>query len=255
MGIKQTKFMRVLLVILFVFTTFFSTSQYLEEREDLSSKRRPGIMWFYSGFRPYETTKLRKYDRLMVDIVYNDWQGDKEILESPWYSIGVNTSLMFDVPFTKSNTVGFGWGIGFSHYNNHTKTNFDRNFNNNTTTLSDLDSMLNIKRSKYAANYIEIPIEFRFRTKGMKHFKFLVGGKIGYQLNAYTKTVEEIEGRDYKFKSFNFPDNNRLRYGATVRIGFRNVSLYGAYFFSTLFNDNESVNLTPLSVGLSIALF
>lgn len=247
--------MRILLAIFILSNTFFSTGQYLEDREDLSSKRRPGVMWFYSGFRPYETTKLRKYDRLIVDVVYNDWNGDKELFESPWYSIGINTSLMFDIPFTKSNTIGFGWGVGFSHYNNHTKTNFDRNFEENTTTLSDLDNTLDIKRSKYAANYLEIPIEFRFRTKGIKHFKFLIGAKVGYQLNAYTKTVEEIEGREYKFKSFNFPDNNRLRYGATVRIGFRNISLYGAYFFSSLFNDSQSVNLNPVNIGLSFSLF
>lgn len=247
--------MRILLAIFILSNTFFSTGQYLEDREDLSSKRRPGVMWFYSGFRPYETTKLRKYDRLIVDVVYNDWNGDKELFESPWYSIGINTSLMFDIPFTKSNTIGFGWGVGFSHYNNHTKTNFDRNFEENTTTLSDLDNTLDIKRSKYAANYLEIPIEFRFRTKGIKHFKFLIGAKVGYQLNAYTKTVEEIEGREYKFKSFNFPDNNSLRYGATVRIGFRNISLYGAYFFSSLFNDSQSVNLNPVNIGLSFSLF
>ncbi|MGB0932968.1 MAG: outer membrane beta-barrel protein [Lishizhenia sp.] len=247
--------MKLLFVLLFVSTTFFSRSQYIEEREDLSSKRRPGVMWFYSGFRPYEKEKLRKYDRLIIDVVYNDWQGDRELFESPWYSIGLNTSLMFDIPFTKANTIGLGWGFGFSHYNNHTKTNFNRNFEENTTTLSNLDNTLDIKRSKYAANYLEIPLELRFRTKGIKHFKLLIGGKIGYQLNAYTKTVEEINDRDYKFKSFNFPDNNRLRYGATVRVGYRNFSLYGAYFFSSLFNDEQSVLLTPVNIGVSIALF
>lgn len=247
--------MRILLLSIVLFSTLLAEAQYFVDREDLSARRRPGVMWFYSGLKPYDTTYLRKYDRLMIDVVYNDWQGDKEIFQSPWYSIGINTSLMFDIPFTKANTIGFGWGVGFSHYNNHTKTNFDRNYQDNSTTLSDLDSSLNIKRSKYAANYLEIPLELRFRTKGMKHVKFLIGGKIGYQLNAYTKTVEEIEGGDYKFKSFNFPDNNRLRYGATVRMGFRNISLYGAYFFSALFNDSESVSLTPVSMGLSIALF
>lgn len=230
-------------------------AQYLEEEQGLVSRHRPGAMWFYSGFSNYDTTKLRKYDRLVVDVLYNDWQGDLSPLNSPWSSIGFNVNLMFDVPFTKANTVGLGWGVAFSHYNNRTKVGFNSNYTEGSTSTYSLDLQQEIVWSKFNANYIEIPLELRFRTRGYQHFKFFVGGKIGYQLNAYTKTKENIEEKNYKFKNYNFPDRNPLRYGLTARVGIRNWSVYAAYHFSDLFTHENSVKLSPITAGISIALF
>ncbi|SFT63871.1 Outer membrane protein beta-barrel domain-containing protein [Lishizhenia tianjinensis] len=230
-------------------------AQYLEEEQGLVSRYRPGAMWFYSGFSNYDTTKLRKYDRLIVDILYNDWQGDRSPLKSPWSSIGFNVNVMFDVPFTKANTIGLGWGVAFSHYNNRTPIGFESNYTEGSTTTFPLIFPNNLDWSKYNANYIEIPLELRFRTKGYQHFKFFVGGKIGYQLNAYTKTKETIQGKSYKFKNYNFPDRNPRRYGLTARVGIRNWSVYAAYYFSGLFTHENSVQLSPITAGISIALF
>jgi len=236
-------------------STFNVQSQYAAENEGLTSRFRPGVGWFYSGLNPYEAEKLRKYDRLMIDIVYNDWHGERDFFESPWYSIGFNTSLMFDKVLTKSNTVGFGWGIAFSHTNNYSDGRFTRNTQDGFTILDDFPAGEEPLRSKFSSNYIEIPLEFRFKTKGYKHFKFMIGGKIGYQLNAFDKVVNKVDGITYSSKNFNFPDRNPLRYGATVRIGIRNWALFGAYYFSELFTDSQSVQLTPYSVGLTISLF
>ena len=239
-----------------VFLTAFSASgQYSVEDEGLKSRFRPGVGWFYNGGRPYEAEKLRKYDRLMIDIVYNDWPGDRDYFQSPWYSIGFNTSLMFDKVLTKSNTVSFGWGVAFSHTNNYSSGRFNRNTQDGFTFIDDFPAGEEPLRSKFSANYIEVPLEFRFKTKGYKHFKFMIGGKIGYQLNAFDKIVNKVNGVTYSTKNFNFPDRNPLRYGATVRIGIRNWSLFGAYYFSELFTDSQSVQLTPYSVGLTISLF
>ena len=248
--------MRFLIVCISIVCLGFNLkAQDLEEERGLVSRYRPGAMWFYSGFSKYDTTKLRKYDRLVVDVLYNDWQGDIEPLNSPYTSIGFNVNLMFDVPFTKANTVGLGWGFAFSHYNNRTTVGFNSNYTEGSTSTYDLSLQEDVKWSKFNANYIEIPVELRFRTRGYQHFKFFLGGKIGYQLNAYTKTKETIEGKNYKFKSYNFPDRSPLRYGVTARIGIRNWSLYAAYYFTPFFTHENSVNLTPLTAGVSIALF
>ena len=256
LGTKESDFMKKTIVLLVVVCfSLLAKAQYIEEEANLVSRNRPGAMWYYSGLGKYDTTKLRKYDRLVFDVVYNDWQGDISPLNSPWSSIGFNVSLMFDVPFTKANTVGLGWGLSYSHFNNRTKIGFNSNYKEGTTTTYSLDLKEEVIWSKFNANYLEIPLELRFRTKGFRHFKFFVGGKIGYQLNAYTKTKESIEGETYKFKHYNFPDRNPLRYGLTARVGIRNWSFYAAYYFSELFQENESVSLTPISAGVSIALF
>lgn len=243
-----------LLLIAFIYSsTLFS--QYQADNEGLYSRFRPGVAWFYSGLKPFEEEKLHKYDRLMVDVVYNDWHGEKDYFSSPWNSIGFNASLMFDVILTQGNTMSFGWGIGFSHFSNKSKLQFTRDLVNNTTLVSDFPTGSNVSDSKFGANYVEIPLELRFRTKGFKHFKFMIGGKIGYQLNAYSKEKVRVDGKNYATKQFNFADSNPLRYAATVRVGIRNWAVYGAYYFSPLFTGDGSADLTPISMGITLSLF
>ncbi|RYM33941.1 PorT family protein [Brumimicrobium glaciale] len=243
-----------LILVLFIYSSSLS-AQYEVENEGLYSRFRPGIGWFYSGLKPFEEGKLHKYDRLILDVVYNDWYGDKDYFASPPTSIGFNAALMFDVVLTKGNTMSFGWGVGYSHYSNKSNLQFFRDLVNKTTLTSDFPVGLEPKSSKFGANYIEIPLELRFRTKGHSHFKFMIGGKIGYQLNAYSKETNRVDGKNYSTKQYNFADSNPLRYGATVRIGIRNWAIYGAYYFSPLFTDSGSADLTPISMGVSISLF
>lgn len=243
-----------LLLMLFIYSSSLS-AQYEAEEEGLYSRFRPGVMWFYSGLKPFEEEKLHKYDRLIFDVVYNDWYGDKDHFESPPTSIGFNTALMFDVILTKGNTMSFGWGIGYSHYSNKSELQFSRDLVKNETLISDFPIGSEPKSAKFGANYIEIPLELRFRTKGHKHFKFMVGGKIGYQLNAFSKETYRIDGKNYSTKQYNFADSNPLRYGATVRVGIRNWAIYGAYYFSPLFTGSGSADLTPMELGISISLF
>jgi len=244
------------IIIVLILTIYSATlwGQYQEE-EGLYSRFRPGVAWFYSGFTQYEEGKLRKYDRLMLDLVYNDFYGDRDYFSSPWQSIGFNASLMFDVVLTKGNTMSFGWGVGYSHFSNRTKLQFTRDMVNKSTLVTEFPVGFEPKSSKFGANYIEVPLELRFRTKGHSHFKFMIGGKIGYQLNAFSKETERIDGKNYTTKHYNFPDSNPLRYGATVRIGIRNWAIYGAYYFSPLFTNKASADLTPISVGVTISLF
>lgn len=230
-------------------------SQYLEKNENLISRFKPGLAWFYSGTTPNEAEKLRKYDRLMIDLTYDDWQGDRELFTSPWNSIGFSVSFMKNSVLTKANTISLGYGLAFSRYNNKTNTPLYIDEISESTSFAESYEDSNNEQWSFHANYLEIPIELRFRTKGYKHFKFIFGGKIGYQLNAYRKLKFKSSGNKYTNKLYNFPDRNMLRYGVTARVGIRNWSLFAAYYFSPLFTQATSVDLTPLSLGISISLF
>lgn len=243
------------LIIILFFSIGLLNAQYNAADDGLVSRFKPGIGWYFSGTKPYKEKKLRKYDRLIIDIVYNDWQGDREIFKTPWQSVGFNIALMADKVITKKNTFSIGYGLSFSHYNNKSNQSFVRNIQEGSTVLQPFDTADEISRNKFTANYLEVPLEFRFKTKGYKHFKFMVGGKIGFQLNSFTKTSQLVEGQRYTTRIYNFPDNNKLRYGATVRIGIRNWAIFGAYYFSELFTNKNSVQLSPVSMGISISLF
>lgn len=243
----------ILLIIIFSSSLLFSQDNN-EEKTDVQSRYRPGIGWFYSGFKPLENGATNKYDRVMIDLVYNDWYGDQNYFESPWNSIGFNASMMFDLALTRNNMLAIGIGLGYSYFNNKSKLQFSRNFDENTTTAMKYLPKDQPSKNKFGANYIEIPLELRFRTKGVQHFKFYVGGKIGFAMNAFTKEVDKIDGKKYASKTVNFPDLNRWRYGVTARIGIRNFAFFAAYYFSPMFKSSESIQLYPISMGITLSL-
>jgi hypothetical protein len=104
-------------------------------------------------------------------------------------------------------------------------------------------------------NSFSIPIEFRFRTGGWRHFKFHIGGKIGYQANLLSKYVANVGGHREVWKRYSFPDAARLIYSAHIRIGMRNWALFASYNFNPIFENSNSTRLNMIQAGLSLSLF
>lgn len=234
--------------------SFSSLGQY-DSKGDMVSRFRPGFMWFYTGLRPAKEEKVRRYDRLIFDLTYNDWIGDQNIFQNHWASIGLNTNLMFDIPLSKGNTVALG--IGLQHQ--LTRIRHDRAWNVSDsleqTNLIVIDSTYYFDKSVYGANTFAIPIELRFRKESWKHFKLHIGGKVGYQVNAFNKLKESAGETKIVSKTYGFPDANPLIYGAHVRIGLKSWALYGSYQFNTMFSNKNSTKLNLVQIGLSISLY
>lgn len=255
-GNKNLKMIRavVVLIVLLGFAVE-GWSQYNSEGEG-KSRFRPGAFWFYSGVRPANTDKPRKYDRLIFDVTYNDWIGDKGPFENHWASIGLNTNLIFDIPMTKGENVA-SFGIGVSH--EYASIRHDQKFvfvdDPASTLLVDKDTTDSFFKSSLNSNSFSIPIEFRFRSKGWKHFKFILGGKIGYQVNMNSKYISRVDGHRVVNKINGFPDEGKLLYSAHVRFGLRNWALYAAYYFNPMFTNSNSTKLNRIQMGISISLF
>lgn len=241
-----------LLLIFLSMQTFAQNKDKNEKNKDIQSRYTPGVLWRFTGMTPRVGKNGAKYDRLVFDLYYNTWLGENNSVKTKWYSLGFNANFMFDIPFNRKSTASFAIGVGFSHLNIYHNGTLAVDSTYTTTTLSALSSDApQRKQNKFVSNYLQIPLEFRFRTSGVKHFKFYVGGVIGVRLNSYEKWKEG----SLKFKQFNFPDIARFRYGVTARIGIRNWSIYGAYFISDLFKNDSSSKLNPLCVGISVSLF
>ncbi|MCE2742373.1 MAG: PorT family protein [Fluviicola sp.] len=221
----------------------------------LISRFRPGFMWFYTGIRPAETEKVRKYDRLIFDVTYSSFSGGKESFKNKGLSLGLNTSLLFDIPITKGNTISIGTGISHSFFQVGHNNLFLTNSKEGTTTYQLKDSLDAFKRSSLAGNVFSIPLELRFRSKNWKHVKFHLGGKVGYQANLYSKYIIQSVDIDKRIKSFYFPDVNGLVYSVHARIGIRNWALFGSYSINKMFSNTKSTPINTLQVGLSISLF
>ncbi len=247
--------MRASFLLLCCLLTFSLSAQYDSKGENEVSRFRPGVMWFYTGIRPAKVEKVRKYDRLIFDVTYNDWVGDREPFGNSWASIGLNTNLMFDIPLTKGNTVSLGVGISHQYINIRHNTELITDDIAGTTTYIPVNATQSFYKSSLAGNSFSIPLEIRFRKESWRHFKVHIGGKFGYQANLFSKKVSNLNGYRVVNKNFGFPDKNDWIYSAHIRFGLRNWALFASYNFNTIFSNQNSSQLNLIQMGLSISLF
>jgi len=236
--------------------SFGLLSQYDGEGENEVSRFRPGVMWFYTGMRPAKPENPSKYDRLIFDITYNDWDGDRDLFKNSLLSLGLNTNLMFDVPLTKGNTVAFGWGFSHQLFNiRHDEMLISDNENKTTILIPLASTGFTPKTRSLVGNSFSIPLEIRFRKKSWKHFKVHLGGKVGCQVRLTEKTVGEYDGYKEVYKRHGFPNNSKFIYSTHIRLGLRNWALYASYNLNPIFLDKKSTQLNLIQFGLSISLF
>ncbi|NRA12703.1 MAG: hypothetical protein HRT57_12170 [Crocinitomicaceae bacterium] len=246
---------KVLLFIGFALLVNVGHSQYDSKVDGPISQFKAGFMWFYTGLRPAKEDKVRKYDRLIFDLTYNDWNGDSKLFQNHWASIGLNTNFMFDIPLAKGNKVALGVGVSHQYTNIRHNNNLIKDYTAGTTIYAPKTPTDTYTKSVFGGNSFSIPLELRFRNEGWKHFKFHIGGKIGYQVNAFSKQVGTVNGKRSISKSYGFADNSKLLYSAHVRIGLRNWALFASYNFNKIFKNESSVQLNQVQAGISISLF
>ncbi len=223
----------------------------------LISRYRPGFMWFYGGIRPSKLVDAKKYDRLIVDLNYNDWiNKNQPLFKNHWSSIGFNIQTVFDIPFNANNTVGMGFGIGYGHSRIQSDYLLNHVDSNQTTILTEIPLNSGIEKSVFTVNKIFVPIELRFRTAGWKHFKFQLGGRIGYQFLGQTHLfTKNNSGLEVETITSGFKDLDPLLMSVHARIGIRNWALTASYNLNPYFKNKQSTTLNGLELGLSISLF
>lgn len=252
LSIKMNKTIQIALIFLSI--CLFGNAQE-EDKVENKSRFRPGIMWYNTGWKPAKAGKVPKYDRLMFDITYNDWIGERETFKIKGPSMGMNVNWLFEFPLVKNNLLSIAFGPSYGFYNLRHDMPVVYNDLTQTTQFGNLEDQGYFGKRRLVGHQIAIPIEFRIRTKGFKHFKVHLGGKIGYQLALTEKAKFEQEGELIKAKTNASQDVNRLVYSAHVRIGIRNFALYGSYNFNPFYGNATSTQLHLLQLGLTVSLF
>lgn len=243
--------MRSKIILIFLAIGLQANAQYNSEGVN-KSRFRPGLFWYFTGYHPAIPGKVRKYDRLIFDVTYSDWMGDRKLFANHWASIGLNTNLMFDIPIAKKNTVSLGIGVCYGFHTIRHNKNVIVDPSNSWTVVSDSAMNSSLKKASFAGHNFSIPIELRFRTKGWKHFKVHLGGKIGFESNFYGKLRSNSGGKSTRLV---LPDYNQLTYGAYVRMGMRNWAILASYNFNPIFSNAKSTQLNMIQLGLSVSLF
>lgn len=153
-----------------------------------------------------------------------------------------------------------GFGVGLEKYSFDNNVTLGRS-DAGAVVLNELPETWDVKKTKLAANYFDIPLELRFhvnKNNFRKSFKIGVGGKAGILFDSHTKIRYKEDGDAKIIKNKESFDLSRFRYGVQGRIGIGGFSLFYYQELSELFKDGEgpeATTATPFKVGMSLAIF
>ena len=170
-------------------------------------------------------------------------------------------------------------GIGLSLERYKFKNDYLIDYASNSTSdgilmISPNDSSIpGIKKSQLITNYIDVPLELRFSTNPedpARSFKISVGGRVGYLYDSFSKIKYKEDGEAKKIKNKEDFNLTKFRYGLTARIGVGNLSIFGYYNLTPLFEEDKGVNervgedtaqtlvkkdFSTFTIGISLASF
>lgn len=213
---------------------------------------KPNVESAFQGVHAKEPENGAKRDRLMLDVHYNDWLGERSEVKTGWRSIGYNWNFYHDMPLNSKSTVSIATGLRFG------KTVVQHNGFiqvGDSINQSILVSTNNIEfprtNQRFVQSHLELPLELRFRGVNKKSYRLTLGGSIGMRLNSYERWRE---GSD-KFREFNHANAMIWRAGAYMRLGYHRWSFYGAYYLTPWFQGNDNSKLNTVQVGVSFSFF
>ncbi len=198
---------------------------------------------------------------LVIDIGFNFLLNNDTTLNSGfWGSKIINIYYFRQAPIGKSPfSINFGIGFGLEKLRFDENQTFQIDTNGNTAIVN-LPTGIDVKKSKIAANFIDIPLEVRYHfNKENKSSGFMVGvgGKIGYLFSSHTKVKFKQDGETKTTKFHESYNLNKFRYGLTARVGSPGISAFGYYNLNKLFEDGKgpSNDMSTWNVGLTISGF
>jgi hypothetical protein len=202
-----------------------------------------------------KTSKIK--DKFIIDVYHDNWLGKPDSIKTKWQSRGTAISFFYDYQLGKSN-FSIAAGASIASHNIlmngaivSTTDSAGRAFS--SIDVFDEPYKSTVKKNKISTNFVEVPVEVRFRTKPNEKghsMNVFVGAKVGYLINAHSKTIDKTG----KYKSFNFSDINNIRYGTYIRAGYGKVSLYGFYSLSEFFKEKQGIIMNPFSLGVSYSI-
>jgi hypothetical protein len=219
-----------------------------EEKNEKSDNGRRHFRGHWSGLEIGLNNYTTSGNSMVLpsDINYMNLNSSKSInfnLNLPQISIG----------FTRHVGLVTGLGINWNNYRFEGNNSIEKDINGMIVPLTPNGIL---KKSKLATVYLTLPLLLEMQLPVENHHFNVAAGFIGaLKLGSHTKMV--MEGA-HDIKSFDDFNLNLMRYGATARVGYGNLQLYGTYYLTPLFEKGMGpggYDLFPFEIGISLSCF
>ena len=250
--------MRFFCLICLLLTSVFGFSQ-VPDQEELSVPREVAKDTInkkeFSIRNKIDTDTLIKVndlyyreDQFYLNLTYNLLQDRDHGISQNAFSAGFNVGFLRDVPLNKRRNVAVALGVGYSFSNYRTNMYIAEVDGDIQYSIAE-----DFDKSKMSLHYLEVPIEFRWRTSTPKNIKFW---RIytGFKVSFLTYSRSKVTGNFATQTVTNNPDIQKVRYGMYLAVGHGNLNFYACYSLSPLFDnayiDGKPIELTSLNLGL-----
>lgn len=152
-------------------------------------------------------------------------------------------------------TTGIGMSINNYRFTSDRTLREDTNIVTASVDYDKFNKVISYSKNKLAVSYVTVPLLLQFNTNQelKKSFHIAVGTLLSYKFNSHLKLVHSEDGNKQKSKRQDEFNIDPFRYDATVRIGYRDYTLYATYALSELFRSDRGPELHPFQFGINIA--
>ena len=201
---------------------------------------------------------IRKFN-IGVGLHTDIWLGNPPGMNPRTINQGVQVIGMYNYRI-KESAVNIAGGVGLGTHNLYTNT-YIPDIKADSISFLKIPDNIPYKKSKLSLAYIDIPLEFRIKTR--KHFRIAFGFKVGFNINAHVKYKGNrfvdrpsgfafADGAIVKEKEKDVRQIEIIRYGATFRIGYKWFNLTAYYQISKVFKVDRGPALYPISFGIAV---
>ena len=195
---------------------------------------------------------LYREDQFYVGFTYDILAQRPESVQQNKFSSGITLGFLRDMPVNKARTWAIAAGLGFGiHTYNQNLGIVQAAGSYQYAPISDT---ISYRKNKIILNYLDLPIELRWRTStpgSHKFWRVYTGIKLSYLV--FSKYKFKSGGDTYALN--NLGDLDKFQYGAYIATGYNTWNLNLYYGFSPLFRSGEmasgeKLNMHALNIGL-----
>ena len=187
---------------------------------------------------------------------------DKWLDTDPIKSMSWSFNLFEEKIRLVKDYVGITTGLGIT-YNSYGLDDNVRVISNSDTTYGfiadrelpdSLGGFTSFSKNKLRTTYVRVPLLLEFNTSldPKRSVHVAAGVTAGVRIGSINKIKYEDDGKNIKQRTkddFNF---SPLTLDASVRVGFKHITLFANYGLTPLFEDGKGAEVYPLTVGITL---
>lgn len=202
-----------------------------------------------------DRTRMRPQDRMAISLFSDIWSDLPQDMKTNTINRGLSIDYTQEFPLGTSN-FSFAAGLGFASHNLY--SNHWYLHDNDRHNFEKIPKELDHTGNKLSLNYLNVPVEFRYRTRNTpRTFRIHAGIKAGLLIDAHTKYTGPLEtnGRETKIKEKKLDNIESFLVGFHGRIGYGRVNLNTFISLTDIFEGNDAEQASFMSIGLSFIVF